>query len=254
MSQNKENENNQHTLSTKTIDKITFPRETTCFSCKVHSRTFECFCSFCKEPICPSCLMFGSHKNHQVQTFEEALKGYQSDFDRLFKLDLLKEQDLRQELMSIKHLQVTSKEQTKSLKKLVRETFQKYREALSVREEELCKELSRGNQAQQEILEQGMSSLEQKLGNIKFIVDRFDLLKKSRLDFENFFLEAAALHAKMNDVNRNFKNNQISLVNKINLDMRLENKSKLVVPEEELLFALRALGEIQEFKKFEFKQ
>ena len=36
------------------------------FECQEHQRVYECYCQQCNTVICASCLMFGSHKNHQV--------------------------------------------------------------------------------------------------------------------------------------------------------------------------------------------
>ena len=39
--------------------------------CPSHDRAFEGFCKLCTVIVCPSCVMFGAHKKHDILTLKQ---------------------------------------------------------------------------------------------------------------------------------------------------------------------------------------
>jgi hypothetical protein len=52
--------------------------------CMDHNIPFSLYCTFCRKPICASCMYnFGTHKSHKVQPLEQATKDLREDLDNL---------------------------------------------------------------------------------------------------------------------------------------------------------------------------
>jgi late competence protein required for DNA uptake (superfamily II DNA/RNA helicase) len=70
--------------------------------CKEHQRNYEGFCKICNVVICPSCVMFGSHRKHDVLTLKQGAMFIRREIDNGMFKGLLKKETSETKILSIK--------------------------------------------------------------------------------------------------------------------------------------------------------
>lgn len=93
-------------ISNQNILKELKKRQESPFECSQHNRAFECYCLKCNTVICPSCLMFGDHKNHEVSSLEETTKEQVLSYSEYFKTADGRDQHLRQEAFELERIKM----------------------------------------------------------------------------------------------------------------------------------------------------
>ena len=71
--------------------------------CPRSGRQIECFSLDSLELTCPSCLMFGIHKGHNVAGISEASKIVKNDIDKAIREGLFKSARTNSILLDIRH-------------------------------------------------------------------------------------------------------------------------------------------------------
>ncbi|CAG9328717.1 unnamed protein product [Blepharisma stoltei] len=105
--------------------------------CKEHGRSNEAFCEECRVVICPTCIMFGSHKGHSVQSPNLASRFIRDKIDKTTKSGKLNPEYTDRFLADIrdaKHKAMTLEE---TVIQKIDEDFRKLKTALKKRREEL---------------------------------------------------------------------------------------------------------------------
>ena len=105
--------------------------------CKDHSREVECFCTTCSELICPSCLMFGSHKGHQVEQIEEGYLRLRNKVEQMMDERVLNVGCMRDRLVEVGHCKRILVEKRNSLMLQIDEVFEEILKIVKNRKSEL---------------------------------------------------------------------------------------------------------------------
>lgn len=87
--------------------------------CKEHQRNYEGFCKICNIVVCPSCVMFGSHKKHDVLTLKQGAMFIRREIDNGMFKGLLKKETSETKILSIKENGlIIEKSKTETVQKL----------------------------------------------------------------------------------------------------------------------------------------
>ena len=60
--------------------------------CPAHDRAYEGFCKLCTVIVCPSCVMFGNHKKHDILTLKQGAMFIRREIDSAMFKGLLKKE------------------------------------------------------------------------------------------------------------------------------------------------------------------
>ena len=60
--------------------------------CPSHDRAYEGFCKLCTVVVCPSCVMFGAHKKHDILTLKQGAMFIRREIDTAMFKGLLKKE------------------------------------------------------------------------------------------------------------------------------------------------------------------
>ena len=91
--------------------------------CPRTNRPIECFSLDSLELICPTCLMFGAHKGHNVASIPEATKIVKNDIDKAIREGLFKSARTSSILLDIRHTKLQCEEARDKLSKEIHELF-----------------------------------------------------------------------------------------------------------------------------------
>ena len=70
--------------------------------CPSHDRAYEGFCKLCTVIVCPSCVMFGSHKKHDILTLKQGAMFIRREIDTAMFKGLLKKETSETKILSIR--------------------------------------------------------------------------------------------------------------------------------------------------------
>lgn len=107
--------------------------------CCEHNRQYECFCNKCLTLICPTCLMFGEHKNHEVSEIPASTKLIKDDIFDYYTSGLFETKNFERVLMDIRYSKLKSEETRDKLITTISENFEKIIKAIKERESEVVK-------------------------------------------------------------------------------------------------------------------
>ena len=111
--------------------------------CKEHERNYEGFCKICKVLICPSCVMFGSHKKHDVLTLKQGAMYIRREIDNGMFKGLLKKEATETNILSIRENGlIIEKSKTETVQKL-ESTFKGIVHCLKARRDFLINEINK---------------------------------------------------------------------------------------------------------------
>jgi len=87
--------------------------------CREHNRNFEGLCKTCECVICPSCVMFGKHKKHDVLSLKQGAMYIRKSIDSQLVKGILKKEFSEEKLLQIKENSlVMEKEKAETVKKI----------------------------------------------------------------------------------------------------------------------------------------
>ena len=69
--------------------------------CKEHERPYEGLCKQCEVVICPSCVMFGNHKKHDIVSLKEGSLYLRREIDKVIFKGLLKKEVCESQILEI---------------------------------------------------------------------------------------------------------------------------------------------------------
>ncbi len=168
LSSNKENVNN-------TNGQVTTPD----LKCEKHQREFECFCIKCEMVICPSCLMFGVHKDHTVCSFEEASQKLSKLFNDARNLGYLKVKVFKDKKISTDHTLLQTISKKTQIIKEIKTTFRLMREKFSKRENILINQIEKAFKDVEHNLRKNSEITRTKIDKIEKICDVFENYKQT---------------------------------------------------------------------------
>ena len=105
--------------------------------CEEHERELECFCDDCKMLICPSCLMFGEHKGHEVKPIEQGYLGLKNRIEHMMDQRTLNVGNMRDRLVEVGHCKRVLEEKKNSLLLEIDEVFDQIFKIVKVRRNQL---------------------------------------------------------------------------------------------------------------------
>ena len=125
--------------------------------CKEHQRPYEGFCKICKVVICPSCVMFGAHKKHDVLTLKQGAMFVRREIDKAMFKGLLKKELSETNILSIRENGlIIEKAKTETVQKL-ETTFKGIVHCLKARRDTLIKEINQKFNEQRQKIEDAES-------------------------------------------------------------------------------------------------
>ena len=87
--------------------------------CREHNRNFEGLCKTCECVICPSCVMFGKHKKHDVLSLKQGAMYIRKSIDNQLVKGVLKKEFSEEKLLKIKENGlIMEKEKAETVKKI----------------------------------------------------------------------------------------------------------------------------------------
>ena len=87
--------------------------------CPLHDRAYEGFCKLCTVIVCPSCVMFGSHKKHDIMTLKQGAMFIRREIDTAMFKGLLKKETSETKILSIRENGlIIEKSKTETVQKL----------------------------------------------------------------------------------------------------------------------------------------
>lgn len=111
-------------------------------NCKEHSRPFEGLCKGCEVIICPSCVMFGKHKKHDVLSLKQGAMYIRRAIDNAMQKGLLKKEFTESKVLSIRENGlIVEKTRTDTVRE-IEEKFKKIAKTLKERRDFLINEIN----------------------------------------------------------------------------------------------------------------
>ena len=87
--------------------------------CPSHDRAYEGFCKLCTVVVCPSCVMFGAHKKHDILTLKQGAMFIRREIDTAMFKGLLKKETSETKILSIRENGlIIEKSKTETVQKL----------------------------------------------------------------------------------------------------------------------------------------
>lgn len=195
--------------------------------CKEHNRNYEGFCKLCKVVICPSCVMFGNHKKHDVLTLKQGAMFIRREIDNGMFKGLLKKEFSETNILSIRENGlIIEKSKTETVQK-IEATFKGISRALKERKDFLINEINTKFNEQRKKIEDAESDwcckedISEKM--TQFYNDKNDsfLLANSK-----FIMEG------LRKLNEKLSFTELEIYNNINTDLNIELPLKHVQTEE----------------------
>jgi len=110
--------------------------------CREHNRVFEGLCKSCECVICPSCVMFGKHKKHDVLSLKQGAMYIRKSIDNQLVKGILKKEFSEEKLLKIKENGlIMEKEKAETVKK-IEAIFKGITDTLRNRKEFLINEIN----------------------------------------------------------------------------------------------------------------
>jgi len=110
--------------------------------CNEHQRNYEGFCKICNVLVCPSCVMFGSHKKHDVLTLKQGAMFIRREIDNGIFKGLLKKETSETKILAIRENGlIIEKSKTETVQKL-EATFKGIVHCLKARRDFLINEIN----------------------------------------------------------------------------------------------------------------
>ena len=110
--------------------------------CREHNRVFEGLCKSCECVICPSCVMFGKHKKHDVLSLKQGAMYIRKSIDNQLVKGILKKEFSEEKLLKIKENGlIMEKEKAETVKK-IEAIFKGITDTLKNRKEFLINEIN----------------------------------------------------------------------------------------------------------------
>ena len=110
--------------------------------CREHNRNFEGLCKTCECVICPSCVMFGKHKKHDVLSLKQGAMYIRKSIDNQLVKGVLKKEFSEEKLLKIKENSlIMEKEKAETVKK-IEAIFKGITDTLRNRKEFLINEIN----------------------------------------------------------------------------------------------------------------
>ena len=110
--------------------------------CREHNRNFEGLCKTCECVICPSCVMFGKHKKHDVLSLKQGAMYIRKSIDNQLVKGVLKKEFSEEKLLKIKENSlIMEKEKAETVKK-IEAIFKGITDTLKNRKEFLINEIN----------------------------------------------------------------------------------------------------------------
>lgn len=101
--------------------------------CKLHSRDFEGFCSNCYVIICPSCVIFGEHKKHDVLSLQEGAMFIREQIFQIMKKGLFSKEFCEEKILSIKEKRLLCEKYKAETVKEIENSFKGISNCLKIR-------------------------------------------------------------------------------------------------------------------------
>ena len=121
--------------------------------CPSHDRAYEGFCKLCSVVVCPSCVMFGSHKKHDILTLKQGAMFIRREIDTAMFKGLLKKETSETKILSIRENGlIIEKSKTETVQKL-EATFKGIVHCLKARRDFLINEINQKFNEQRQKIE-----------------------------------------------------------------------------------------------------
>ena len=121
--------------------------------CPSHDRAYEGFCKLCTVVVCPSCVMFGNHKKHDILTLKQDAMFIRREIDTAMFKGLLKKETSETKILSIRENGlIIEKSKTETVQKL-EATFKGIVHCLKARRDFLINEINQKFNEQRQKIE-----------------------------------------------------------------------------------------------------
>ena len=110
--------------------------------CKIHNRPFEGLCKNCEVIVCPSCVLFGDHKKHDIVSFRKGAMYLRKKIDNEMHKRIFTKEYSESKILEIKQaLLLLEKSRSETIKSL-EDAFDGVCDALKNRRDEVINELN----------------------------------------------------------------------------------------------------------------
>jgi len=125
--------------------------------CPSHDRAYEGFCKLCTVVVCPSCVMFGAHKKHDILTLKQGAMFIRREIDTAMFKGLLKKETSETKILAIRENGlIIEKSKTETVQKL-EATFKGIVHCLKARRDFLINEINQKFNEQRQKIEDAES-------------------------------------------------------------------------------------------------
>lgn len=109
--------------------------------CQAHERPYEGLCKTCNVIICPSCVMFGNHKKHDVLSLPEGAMYIRKEIDKTIFKGLLKKEFSETHILEIRENSLLMEKYKAETMKKIEDVFNGLIKTLRDRKNELINEI-----------------------------------------------------------------------------------------------------------------
>ena len=109
--------------------------------CKEHDRPYEGLCKNCECVICPSCVMFGSHKKHDIVSLREGAMYLRKAIDQEMFKGLLKKEFTETRILEIRENNLIMEKSKAETVKKIEEAFKGITQTLKQRKADIINDI-----------------------------------------------------------------------------------------------------------------
>lgn len=109
--------------------------------CPVHDRPYEGLCKGCEVIVCPSCVLFGEHKKHDIVSFREGAMFLRKEIDKRMYKGYFKKEHTESKVLEVKQALLLLEKNKSEIIKKIEETFKGISHTLKNRKAEVINEL-----------------------------------------------------------------------------------------------------------------
>lgn len=101
--------------------------------CKEHSRDFEGFCRTCNVVICPSCVIFGKHKKHDIMSLEEGAMYVRQEMFDVMNKGMFNKERFEEYILKIRYVRLVVEKYKAETVNLIEKAFKGMTNTVKVR-------------------------------------------------------------------------------------------------------------------------
>eukprot|EP00347_Sterkiella_histriomuscorum_P009722 403340133 len=219
--------------------------------CVEHNRHLEAYCTQCNVMVCPSCVMFGEHKGHEVTEPEQAVRNLRDRFDDNIKSGKLKAEFTDSYLTEIRQALVQCDQQRNKILKDVDKVMNDLIQVLKDRKNEVIVHVDEYFKTEKEkvLLE------EQKWRERQRISEELLRLSSKKDSDQEILSKSKYITEGLEQLNEKQKFNEMKLINSMDAILHHQDDAQKAVDitSNELVQLFKGYLQINEYKRISFK-